>query len=145
MEYLFFLLEIIVFFAILLSCPKDKLRYRTKMIRILYIINTFCLLTSYLVLYNDSLPPGAGLMNGSLGWIFFLLALPAILNCVLRAFFIPYIYFALITYLYIKNLKENQFPKKETILFIILLLLSILGLVCLEVVSHDMWSALYSV
>ena len=145
MEYLFFLLEIIVFFAILLSCPKDKLRYHTKMIRILYIINTFCLLTSYLVLYNDSLPPGAGLMNGSLGWIFFLLALPAILNCVLRVFFIPYIYFALITYLYIKNLKENQFPKKETILFIILLLLSILGLVCLEVVSQDMWRALSSV
>ena len=145
MEIIFICLVIIAFLACLLTSKKDGAKAYTRLIRIFYMINTFCLLTSCLMHYNESLPYGAGLDDGPLRWLFFLLMWPFLFNWLLRLVFFPYIYSGILTVLYIKDLKQNQFPKKETILFILLLLLSILGLVCLEVVSQDMWRTLSSV
>lgn len=145
MEFIFTLLITIAFLICLFVYNKDSEKAGTRLIRIFYIINTLCLLSSCLVHYNERLPQGAGLEDGPLLWLYIPLAFPFLINWVLRIAFLPYIYFAVLTGIYIKDLKKNRFPKKETILFIIMLLLSILGLVYMEIESQSMWQAVSSV
>lgn len=133
MELIFIPLAIIAFLICILVSKKDEQKTYTRLVRIFYIINTLWLLTSCLIHYNESLPNGSGLDDGPLRWLFWVLMCPALINMLLRFVFFPYVYFAILTGLYIKDLRKNHFPKKETILFILLLLLSILGLVFMEI------------
>lgn len=145
MELILTLLITIAFLICLLIYTKDSVNVCTRLIRIFYIINTLCLLSSCLVHYIERLSQGAGLEDGPLLWLCSLLVFPFLINWILRIAFLPYIYFAVLTGIYIKDLKKNRFPKKETILFIIMLLLSILGLICMEIESQSMWQAVSSV
>ncbi len=138
MELIFICLVIIAFLICLLVSKKDEKKSYTRLVRIFYIINTLCLLTSCVVFCIERLPTKVGLEDTLLLWLFFLLGSPFFINCLLRFVFFPYIYFAILTGLYIKDLRKNHFPKKETILFILLLLLSILGLIFLELEFHDL-------
>lgn len=104
---------------------------RIQVIRILYIINTIFLLSSCYMHYNGI--PYAPLQdNGLLLWIHNIITVPCFIVFFLRMFFVSNTYSIVLTIFYIILLKKTQFPQKETILFIILLLLSILGFVCLE-------------
>lgn len=55
----------------------------------------------------------------------------------LRMLLIPYVHSIIWTVLYIKYLKANQEPKKETTLFIILAILSIIGCVFMELAFYE--------
>jgi len=141
MQIIFICLVIITFPICLLVSKKDEKKAYTRLVRIFYMVNTLCLLSSCVVYCIERLPTKVGLEDTLLLWLFFLLGLPFYINCLLRIIFYPYILFAILTFLYINVLKKNQFPKSETILFIILLLLSILGFVCLELEMNAAWHA----
>lgn len=143
MELIFIPLAIIA--LLIFTSQMNNLKIHTRLIQILYIINSLCLLSSCFIHYNERLPQGAGLENGSLRWLYEILFWPFVFNQILRFIFIPYIYFAILTGFYIKDLKINHFPKKGTILFILLLLLSICGLVFLEIQFQDFLKHLGSV
>ena len=138
MELIFIALVIIAFLICILVSKKDEKKAYTRLVRIFYTINTLCLLSSCVVYCIERFPNKVGLNDTLLLWLFFLLGLPFFINCLLRFVFFPYIYFAILTGLYIKGLRKNRFPKKETILFILLLLLSVLGLIFLELEFHDL-------
>lgn len=109
------------------NSPNNHLR----VIRNLYIINTLFLLSSCYMHYNG-IPYYPLQDKGLLLWIHNILMIPSSIVFLLRMFFLPNIYSIVLTILYIIMLKKTSYPKKETIFFIILLLLSILGFVCLE-------------
>ena len=100
-------------------------------IRNLYIINTLFLLSSCYMHYNG-IPYYPLQDEGPLLWIHNILTVPIFIVFLLRMFCISNTYSIILTILYIRFLVKTRFPKSETILFIILLLLSIVGFVCLE-------------
>ena len=109
-------------------------------IRNLYIINTLFLLSSCYMHYIG-IPYYPLQDKGLLLWIHNILMIPCFVILLLRMFFISNIYSIVLTIFYIRFLMKTRFPKSETILFIILLLLSILGFVCLELEMNAAWHA----
>ncbi len=102
-----------------------------KRIRKLTIINTILLLPcTYLTVFNfvntDTSIQNSIWTRGFLG-----LTLPIVF---LRIFYLPYITSTILSIAYFSFLKKSKFPKKETLFFAILFIITILGLLSLETV-----------
>lgn len=118
-------------YLIYIWCSDDTLDNHLHVIRNLYIINTLFLLCFCYWHYNG-IPYYPLQDEGPLLWIHNILTVPCLIVFFLRMFCISNTYSIILTILYIRFLVKTRFPKSETILFIILLLLSIVGFVCLE-------------
>lgn len=106
-----------------------------KVIKILYIINDVILLPcAYLTVINIL----SGFTDVHMTWsrAFLGLTIPVVL---LRCFFLPYILSAVISIAYLCLLIKNKFPLKETIIFVVLLIVCILGILSVEEVF---WAAM---
>ena len=117
--------------------PQIRKRLNIRITRNVYIINTISLLFCCVYYIISKLQLGSHTPQVLVG-LSIALAFPAFFVILLRILFLPYVHTILWTIVYIKFLKEDQFPKKETFHFAIMLLLSILGLVCLELAFQGM-------
>ena len=120
----------ILFYFCLTDNPQSSRLLNINLIRIIYIINTSSLLfccPCYLIANFQPKIHSQGLSVVLVAVLF-----PSISILLLRILFLPYTHSILWTIVYINYLKKNLFPRKETFLFVILLVLSILGLICME-------------
>lgn len=104
-------------------------------LKILYIINDVTLLPcAYLTVLNFL----SVFTDVPLPWsrAFLGLTLPVVM---LRCFYLPYIQSSVISIVYLCLLIKNKFPLKETIIFVVLLTICILGLLSVEEVF---WAAM---
>ena len=113
--------------------PQTSRYLNIRLIRIVYIVNTtfllFCCIY-YLIAKLQLEIHSQGLL--------YAVVFPLSFVLLLRTFFLPYVHSVLWTIVYIKYLKKKRFPKKETILFIILFVLSIIGLICMELLFQGL-------
>ena len=101
---------------------------RFSILKLLFILNDLLLLPCvYVTLWTVAskfMAVGNIWTRNFLSW-----SLPVVL---LNCFYIPYISSALISCIYLRVLQKNKFPKSETVGFVILLLICMMGLISLD-------------
>ena len=125
--------------------PQTSKNLNIRLIRTVYIINTISLLYVLFGCICCFIIRLQSEINQVLLVVLVVVLFPLMLILLLRILFLPYTHSLLWTILYIIYLKKNRLPKKETLLFIVLLGLSVLGLVGMELIYQDFMGHIGSV
>ncbi len=136
----------VLFYICWTDNPQTSRRLNMRFVRIVYTINTisllyvlFCCICCFIIKLLPEIQ-SQGLLMVVVAVLF-----PAICILLSRIIFLPYTHSILWTIIYIIYLKKKQFPKKETILFSILLVLTVLGLIGMELAFQGLMSHFGSV
>ena len=131
------MISLIVFSLVLVGIPvyylvswSESSRIRSIITRIAYIINLIFLYPCIYLTFTKII------QHDPLNWVWTrsFLGSTMLIIC-LRFVFLPYILSGLWTIIYFRELKDNNFPKAGTILFVIMFIVMIMGLVSVEHVS----------
>lgn len=144
---LFMAITIIIYIVIfsLHICFKDKPHSYIRLVRTIYIMNTIFLLSCVPLYFLERYRLDIDFEKASLSWLYNVLTYPGLLTIVLRMGFLPYIHTIIWALFYITYRKDTGNPKRETTLFIILSILSIIGCVFMELAYDYVWSAAFSI
>ncbi len=138
-----FIIYIVIFSFYI--CFNDKPITFIRLVRSMYIMNTVFLLSCVPLYFLERYRLDTVFENASLSGLYNILTYPGMLTILLRVLFLPYIHTVIWALLYIKYLKDNGKPQKETTLFIILSILSIIGCVFMERAYSYVWGAAFSI
>lgn len=144
---LFMAIIIIIYFVIfsLYICFNDKPYAYIRLVRSMYIMNTIFLLSCIPLYFLERYRLDIDFEKASLSWLYNALTYPGIAVIIIRIIFLPYIHTSIWTLIYIKYLKDHGKPQKETTLFIILSILSIIGCVFMELAYSYVWGTAFSI
>jgi len=149
MGTLFIIIVSIAYPALLYFCftdnPQTSKKLNIRLIRTVYIVNAISLLYVLFGCICCFIIKLQSEINQVFLVVLVVVLFPLMLILLLRVLFLPYTHSLLWTILYIIYLKKNRFPKKETLLFIVLLGLSVLGLVGMELTYQDFMGHIGSV
>lgn len=144
---LFIFASIIIYIAIFFLHIrfKDKPHSYIRLVRNIYIMNTFFLFSCVPLYFLERYRMDIDFEKASLSWLYNALTYPGLLTIILRMGFLPYVHTIIWALFYITYRKDTGNPKRETTLFIILTILSIIGCVFMELAFDYVWGAAFSI